>query len=139
MWLTPGWALICAATSSSAASVTGDQPTHIRSEKETSFHLNGEFTSKLHQALGVYYDDMIRAVVEAMQEAFSVSHSLPRFDKAIPLVLSGGTALPSGFGKRFENILRAGDFPIRLSEIRVAKDPLHSTAKGALAVALSEL
>lgn len=124
---------------SSAASVTGDQPTHIRSEKETSFHLNGDFTSKLHQALGVYYDDMIRAVVEAMREAFSVTHSLPRFDKAIPLVLSGGTVLPSGFGKRFEKVLRADDFPIQLSQIRVAKDPVHSTAKGALTAALTEI
>ena len=40
--------------------------------------------------------------------------------------------------ERFEKALRAGDFPIELSEIRTAADPLHSTAKGTLVAALCE-
>ena len=40
---------------------------------------------------------------------------------------------------RFEKLLRAQDFPIAVSEIRMAENPLHSTAKGALVYALSEL
>jgi hypothetical protein len=32
--------------------------------------------------------------------------------------------------------LRAEDFPIKISEIRVAEDPLNSTARGALMAAL---
>jgi hypothetical protein len=124
---------------SSAASVTGDRATRVRIEKETSFQLNGAFTSKLHQALGVYYDDMIKAVVEGMREAFSSSLGLSKFDRPVPLVLSGGSALPKGFDKRFEKILRSGEFPVSVSEIRLAKDPLCTTAKGALAAALTEL
>lgn len=54
------------------------------------------------------------------------------------MVLSGGTALPKGFKERFETILHTSDFPIDLSEIRVASDPLMTTAKGALVAALSE-
>jgi hypothetical protein len=53
-------------------------------------------------------------------------------------VLSGGTAMPAGFQDRFEKALRAGDFPIELSEIRTAVDPLHSMAKGTLVAALCE-
>jgi hypothetical protein len=58
--------------------------------------------------------------------------------RPIPLVLSGGTAIPQGFKERFETILRASDFPVDLSEIRMAADPLTTTAKGALVAALSD-
>jgi hypothetical protein len=52
--------------------------------------------------------------------------------------LSGGTALPAGFRDRFEKLLWEQDFPITVSEIRMAQNPLYSTAKGALTCALSE-
>jgi hypothetical protein len=53
--------------------------------------------------------------------------------------LSGGTTLPSGFRDRFEKLLGEQKLPITISEIRVAQEPLHSTAKGALVCALSEM
>jgi hypothetical protein len=61
---------------------------------------------------------------------------LPRMEKPIPPVLSGGKAIPKGFLEHFKTTLRSADFPIRLSEIRLAADPLHSTARGALMAAL---
>jgi hypothetical protein len=51
-------------------------------------------------------------------------------------VLSGGTAMPKGFLDHFNKVLHADDFPLGLSEVRVAADPLHSTARGALMAAL---
>jgi hypothetical protein len=123
---------------SSAAAVTGERATRIRIEKETAFHFNGSFSNKLHQALGVYYDQMVQSLVEAMKEAFSRARNLPRFRQPLPIVLSGGTALPNGFSKRFEEVLRASGFPVPFSEVRMAPEPLNSTAKGALAAALSE-
>jgi hypothetical protein len=54
----------------------------------------------------------------------------------VPLVLSGGTAMPKGFLDHFIRILEAEEFPLRLSEVRVSGDPLHSTARGALMAAL---
>jgi len=122
-----------------AAAATGDRATRIRLEKESSFRFNGSFDNKLHQALGVYYDDMIRTLIAAMKDVFSQSRDLPRIKEAIPLVLSGGTALPGGFAARFAKVLQASEFPVPLSEIRLAKDPLHATAKGALAAALTEI
>ena len=122
-----------------AATATGDRATRIRIEKETSFHFNGSYQSKVHQALGVYYDDMIETVIQTMKEAFAKSRSLPNFKQPIPLVLSGGTALPKGFAERFSKILKTKDLPVPLSEIRLAADPLYSTAKGALVAALAEL
>lgn len=123
----------------SAAAVTGEVATRIRVLKEESFHLNGSFTNKVQQALGIYHNEVIRSLVTGMKEAFSNSRNLPKLDGPIPLVISGGTALPEGFRDRFETILRERDFPIRLSEIRLAASPLHSTAKGALIAALADM
>ncbi len=122
----------------SAASVIGERANRIRLTKEDSFHFNGFFADKVHQVLGVYYDDMIRSLVTALKDAFTRTSNLPKFNRPIPMVLSGGTALPPGFRDRFEKLLWEQDFPITVSDIRVAQNPLHSTAKGALVCALSD-
>lgn len=123
----------------SASSVTGERANRIRLTKEDSFHFNGFFADKVHQVIGVYYDDMIQALVCALTEAFARAKNLPTFNRPVPMVLSGGTAMPPGFRDRFEKLLRAQDFPIAISEIRLAQHPLNSTAKGALVYALSNL
>ena len=123
----------------SAAAVTGERPNRIRIMKEQSFYVNGHFENKFHQAMGVYYDDMIQSLVGALRNAFQGAHNLPKHTRPIPLVLSGGTAMPKGFRDRFETVLRAADFPVALSEIRMAADPLTTSAKGALVAALSEI
>jgi hypothetical protein len=124
---------------SSASSITGERANRIRLTKEHSFHFNGFFEDKLHQVIGVYYDDMIRSLVAALKDALARTKNLPTFTRPIPMVLSGGTALPPGFRDRFEKILSEEDFPLKISDIRMAQNPLHSTAKGALIYALSDL
>lgn len=124
---------------SSAASVTGERANRIRLSKEDSFHFNGFFADKIHQVIGVYYDDMIRSLIGTLKEAFARAKNLPTFTRPVPMVLSGGTALPPGFRDRFEKLLWEQEFPIAISEIKLAQDPLYSTAKGALVYALSDL
>ena len=124
---------------SSAASVTGDLANRIRMAKETSFYLNGQFADKAHQVLGVYYDDMIQSVVTALKDAFANAKSLPRLGRPLPMVLSGGSAMPKGFRDRFEKIFRESNSALNVSEIRMAEQPLYSTAKGALIAVLSDL
>ncbi len=121
------------------ATVTGERANRVRIAKEDSFHLNGFFADKLHQVLGVYYDEMIQSLVNAMKQAFSSSHSLPKSGRNLPIVLSGGTALPEGFKDRFAKILGESELPITATEIRMAADPLHTSAKGALVAALADL
>src|SRR5579883_3371426 len=123
----------------SAAQMTGERANRIRLTKEDSFHFNGFFADKIHQVIGVYYDDMIRSLVAALKEAFARARDLPKFHRPLPVVLSGGTALPPGFRDRFEKILLEEGFPADISEIRMAQNPLHATAKGALVYALSDL
>ena len=122
-----------------AASVTGERANRIRIVKEESFHLNGYFADKTFQVLGVYYDEMIQNLVNGLKEAFLNVRNKPKMTRPVPLVLSGGTALPQGFRDRFEKILNESDFPVALSEVRMAADPLHTSAKGALVAAMTDL
>jgi hypothetical protein len=125
---------------SSSAAVTGERANRIRLVKEQHFHFNGSHADKVQQVVGVYYDDMIQTLVRGLKDAFSRSRNMPRISRTVPLVLSGGSALPAGFRDRFEKALRAEqDFPVGISEVRLAANPLHSTAKGALIAALSEM
>jgi actin-related protein len=64
--------------------------------------------------------------------------SLPRTDRALPIVLSGGTAKPQGFRELFERTLRSRRFPVEISEVRMSPDPLTSTARGAHIAAMFE-
>lgn len=123
----------------SAAAATGEGATRIRAIKEESFDFNSTFPGKIQQAINLYYDEMIETLVRGLETAFSTAKNVPRLDRPIPLVLSGGTASPAGFRDRFETIFNRNDFPVTLSDIRVAPDPLHSTAKGALVAALAEV
>lgn len=124
---------------SNTAAVTGERANRVRIAKEDSFHFNGFFADKLHQVLGVYYDEMIHSLAQSMKQAFSNARNLPKSSRALPIVLSGGTALPEGFRDRFEKVLKEADLPIPSAEIRMATDPLHSSAKGALVAALADL
>ncbi len=124
---------------SNTATVTGERANRVRIAKEESFHLNGFFADKMQQVLGVYYDEMIQSVVNGMKQAFSNSRSLPKSGRNLPIILSGGTALPEGFRDRFEKIFREAELPITATEIRMADDPLHTSAKGALVAALADL
>jgi hypothetical protein len=123
---------------SNTATVTGERANRVRMAKEDSFHFNGFFADKLHQVLGVYYDEMINSLVQGMKQAFSNAHNMPKSSRNLPIVLSGGTALPEGFRARFEKILLEADLPIQATDIRMAADPLHTSAKGALVAALAE-
>jgi hypothetical protein len=122
----------------SAATITGERANHIRIAKEDSFYFNGFFADKLHQVIGVYYDEMIQSLVQGLKQALSNARNLPKAGRPMPIVLSGGTALPKGFRDRFEKELLEADLPIATTDIRLAADPLHTSAKGALIAALAD-
>lgn len=119
-----------------ASLVTGELATRLRVVKEQSFHLNGLTGDRVQNALNVYYQEVIEHLSECLRSHISNSQRLPKLEHSIPLVLSGGTAMPDGFIEHFNEVLQASEFPVRLSEVRLATDPLNSTARGALMAAL---
>jgi hypothetical protein len=122
-----------------AAHLRGESATRVRTIKEESFHFNGHFVNKIHHALSTYYDDMIQALVASLKDTFASVQNMPKLSRPIPLVLSGGSALAPGFRDRFEKTLRETELPVAISEVRLAASPMHSTARGALVAALSEM
>lgn len=123
----------------SVARLRGEPALRIRSIKEESFHFNGHFTGKIHQALATYYEDMIQSLVASLKDSFASVQNMPKLNRPIPLVLAGGSVLAPGFRDRFEKILRETELPVAISEVRLGSSPLHSTARGALVAALSEM
>ena len=118
------------------ANVTGELPTRIRLIKEESLDLSRAPQNKYESALHIYYDDVILSLVESLRGSLAEQKNLPRIDKAIPIVLSGGTAKPKGFLDKFRQAVERDGFPLEISEIRLAEDPLTATARGCLIAAM---
>jgi nucleoid DNA-binding protein len=116
--------------------VTGELPTRIRLIKEESLDLSRPPQNKYESALHIYYDDVVLSLVESLRGALAEQKNLPRIDKPIPIVLSGGTAKPKGFLEKFQQAVDQHGFPLDISEIRMAEDPLTATARGCLIAAM---
>jgi len=116
--------------------VTGEAATRIRTIKEEGLDLSRPPQNKYDSALHVYYDDVILSLVEAIRSEMAATKNLPKIDKPVPIVLSGGTAKPKGFLEKFRQVIERDGFPLDISEIRLAQDPLTATARGCLIAAL---
>jgi hypothetical protein len=86
--------------------------------------------NQIHQAIAVYYGNLLVYTLENIAHDLSRSPSLPKFKAPIPLVVGGGTSLPPGFLEKFKQALGAVDMPVEISEVRHAADPLHAVAHG---------
>lgn len=120
----------------SAASVTGETPTTVRLHKENGFTLDDGSGGAIDRALGVYYVDVIDTAVAALENAIGESKKLPAFPRPIPIVCAGGTAMARNFLPRLKAALARIELPVRIGDVYLAKDPLNTTAKGALVGAM---
>src|SRR5918911_1942889 len=114
--------------------------TKVRLEKEENLDLSRPPKDDLSRALHIYYEDVLQTLIDRLRAEFSASSQLPKIDRPMPVVLAGGTAKPTGFLQKFEQMLVAGgEFPIEISDVRMAKDPLTATAHGCYIAAMSEM
>ncbi|HEX8070040.1 MAG TPA: cell division protein FtsA [Pyrinomonadaceae bacterium] len=122
------------------AEVMGEaNSTKVRLEKEENLDLSRPAKDDLSRALHIYYEDVLQTLIERLRAEFSASSQLPKIDRPMPVVLAGGTAKPAGFKQKFEQMLVAGgEFPIEISDVRLAKDPMTATARGCYIAAMSE-
>jgi len=122
----------------SVGEAVAEQPTRVKAIKEEGLDLSKPPKDKLEKALHIYYEDMVETLVDALRRAISRAEKLPKTDRALPIVLAGGSARPRGFRELFERSLRARSFPIEVAEVRVASDPFTATARGAHIAAMFE-
>jgi actin-like ATPase involved in cell morphogenesis len=122
----------------SVGAVVNEHATRVKVIKEEGFDLSRSPKDKFEKALHIYYEDLVESLVEALQRALSRAEKLPKTDRPLPIVLSGGTAKPRGFQALFEKALAGRSLPIEVSGVRMASDPLTATARGALIAAMYE-
>jgi len=123
---------------SATGAVVNEHATRVKSLKEEGVDLSRQPKDKFERALRIYYEELIETLVEGLNKELSAADKLPRTERPIPIVLSGGTSKPRGFKDMFEKALRARTLPVEISEVRMAKDPLTATARGALIAAMYE-
>ncbi len=121
-----------------AGTVLNEHAARVKVNKEESLDLSRAPKGKFENALHVYYRDLVKSLVTSLRQSVAKAENLPHQSEPIPIVLSGGVAKPRGFKELFEQILGEREMPIQISEVRVARDPLTATARGALIAAKYE-
>ena len=122
----------------SVGAVINEHATRVKTLKEENLDLSRVPRDKLEKALHIYYEDLVLSLTEALRQALSQAEKLPKTERPIPIVLSGGTAKPRGFRELFDRALRSRPLPIEIGQTRIAVDPLTATARGALIAAMYE-
>ena len=117
----------------------GEPATKVKTIKEEGLDLSVNPKNRVETALHIYYDDLLQYLLKSLAEVLHTSDKVPKIGEPIPIVLSGGTVMPNGFRQKFEANLTKVKLPVNISEIRFAVDPLNTTAKGAMVMALSEV
>lgn len=110
-------------------------PSLVQLEKESGTDLIDPST-KIMKAISVYYSSVIKYTLENIVfELNRRKKDLPVFRNSVPIVVSGGLVLAKGFIEKMQQAMSIVDFPIKIKEIRMAKNPMTSVAHGALLAA----
>lgn len=128
----------------SVARATGTTASRIQFIKEKGLNLldpnDGDpKTIREREALIIYYKSLILRVLDSIKNEFIKRRGSIDLPHSIPIILSGGTALAKGFKELFESGFNQvkEKFPIPVSEVRMASDPLNAVAQGLLVAALN--
>lgn len=121
------------------AMAVDETSSRVSAIKEASLDLSKQGdVSKIESALSVYYNHLIEYVIENIKQEITKARRLPRMNRPISIILSGGTSLPTGFSARFRKILERLKLPIPIGSVRMASQPLRTVAKGALVAASAD-
>ena len=116
----------------SVANALDLSPSLVQLEKEAGVDLFNP-TNKIMEAISVYYSSVMNYVLQNIAyELGRREKDLPIFREPVPIVVSGGLALANGFTKMFEDKVSGIEFPMKVSEVRLAKSPMTCVANGCL-------
>lgn len=93
-----------------------------------------EFIPKnnLQQAIRSYYGVLITYILNNISKQFGESKNMPSFPNPVPILIGGGTAMVPGFIDLFKEQLEKINFPIEISEIKLAENPHFAVSLGCL-------
>ena len=102
----------------------------------TAIKERGEFdlyqpSTGIEKAISIYYDALLTYVVEQFKELYerTPKKKLPNVMDPLPIVIAGGTSLAKGFVERLRELTSEG-FPVPISEIRHAEEPIFAVSNG---------
>ena len=116
----------------------GEPASRIKTIKEEELDLSQVPQGRVATALHIFYDEIIFKLLESLRRVIISTDKIPKISNSIPIVLSGGTAMPKGCKEKFDHMLKKINMPVEISNVRMADDPLNTTAKGALIMAMTE-
>jgi hypothetical protein len=122
-----------------AAKSIGSTSSRICAIKEKGIDLNAP-VGREQEAITFYYKNLIEYAIDQIALQFMSVQGKFTLPKPIPIIVSGGTSKADGFLELFKSVFdkKRKRFPIEVSEIRAASDPLNSVANGLLIQAMQE-
>lgn len=110
--------------------VTGVPKSKITKRKEKELLLdNPSTTDRVLSALSIYYGEYVSRISHLISQEFVKKGS--EISGSTEIVVAGGTSMPKGFCKIFEDSINSSDFPFSISKIRQSTTPFYSVAQGA--------
>ena len=123
-----------------AAKAMGSTAARMCSLKERGVDL-AHPSNRDEEAIALYIRSLIKYCLENIALRFKQAQTRIDLPNPIPFIVSGGTTKAGGFldvfKEEFDAIKRKG-FPIEISEVRPAKDPMTAVADGLLVLATQE-
>ena len=114
----------------SAAQNTDETANMVTALKEKGMDLNDPQTH-VEKAITIYYDALMRYIVEQFNDLYTRTpkKELPGLIEPMPIIVAGGTSLAGNFVPRLREHLNK-DFPVDISEVRHAREPLFAVCRG---------
>jgi len=110
----------------------------VTAVKEEGFDLLAP-KGRIQEALAIYYRDLIKYTVDQIGRQMNLKKNMPVFVDPVEVVVCGGSSLVKNFEAVFNKELETAGWPIEVAQMRLAKDPLKTVAKGCLNAALEHL
>lgn len=118
------------------AAANGTAIEKVTSIKESSFSLDSEYEmGSIEGALSIHYEALITFIIQNLREKLS---EVTPPDIEFPIAIAGGSSKTKGFIDLFEEKLNEKEFPLKISTISVADDPINAVARGCLTAALTK-
>jgi len=114
-----------------AAKHTDETNNVVTAIKEKADFSLTDATTGIQRAISIYYESLLAYVVEQFKELYDKTpkKKLPNVITEMPIVIAGGTSLVGGFTERLKELIDEG-FPVPVSEVRHAKEPLFAVSNG---------
>lgn len=114
-----------------AAMHTDETNNVVTSVKEKGGFSITEPSNGIQKAISIYYDSLLTYLVEQFKVLYEKTprKELPNVLNPMPIVIAGGTSLAQGFVERLRE-LTSEDFPVPISEIKHAEEPLFAVSNG---------